>query len=360
MKISTWIDRLAGVVLALAIARVLGPDALGEWTLVLVTVWVLSPWPEGSLTTRLSAGLLGLAGVACVSWAWTAGWERHALLWTVAVGMFSIRIVHALPGHWRWRLMGSSFSFIIGLVTLLLTKSVLATSLAVALAACAVALIGSIRYRAALGAFAAISWRRWFESLIIMLIQAQVVLWAYARGLSETDIGELAAVLFIFECFKVGLVVIAVRFDVLLEKFAETRESFLETVRSMAAYALLFMPPFVLGAYFLAGPLVNWTLGPSFSTSVSLMRILIWGFGLSFLSLIGTRVLAVKGHRTLTARVTAGAIEAGLDWFWIPMMGLEGACYARVIGEALFFLFISVQMVRDVPDLINPFRKTFG
>jgi len=135
MKITTWIDRLAGVILALAIAHILGPEALGEWTLILIAVWILSPWPEETLATRLGAGLLGLAGVAVVDWLWTGGWERHALLWIVAVGMFSVRIVHALPAPWRLRLAGSACSFLAGFIALGVTKSLLATSLALALTA---------------------------------------------------------------------------------------------------------------------------------------------------------------------------------------------------------------------------------
>jgi O-antigen/teichoic acid export membrane protein len=360
MKISTWIDRLAGVVLALAIARVLGPQALGEWTLILLTVWVLSPWPEGSLTTRLGAGALGLAGVGIVAWVWPGGWERHALLWTVAAGMFSVRILHALPGNWRWRVVASGVSLIAGMVTLVITKSVFATTVTISLMAGAAALVGSIRYRASFGAFAPIDWRVGARSLLMMLMQAQPILWVYARGLSETAVGDLAAVLFLLEFLKGGLVLMALRFDAALARFSQTRESFLETVRSIAAYSLLIMPPIVLAVYFVTGPLINGILGAEFSASVALLRILIWGFGLSFLSIMGSRVLAAQNYSTFIARACGGVFEATLDWFWIPLMGLEGACYAHVAGEALSFMLIGLQMYRSIPDLVNPFRKTFG
>ena len=120
------------------------------------------------------------------------------------------------------------------------------------------------------------------------------------------------------------------------------------------------MPPTVLAVYFVTGPLVNAVLGAEFSASVAMIRVLIWGFGLSFLSLMGQRVLAAKNKKTFGLRLWAGLLEALLDWFWIPQMGLEGACYARVAGEALAFMLISWQVFKLVPGLINPFRKTYG
>jgi O-antigen/teichoic acid export membrane protein len=360
MKISTWIDRLAGVILALAIARMLGPQALGEWTLVLLTVWILSPWPESTLTTRLGAGLLGLAGVAIVSWIWHGSWERHALLWAIALGMLAIRTVHALPTKWPWRMSAFAASFLAGLVTLAITKSVLATHTALAITAGVAAIVGCLRFHNSLGRFSTISWITWGESLVMMLLQAQAILWVYARGLSETAIGELAAAFFLLEFLKGGLVILTLRFDKALTHFSQTRESFLETVRSMTAYSLLVMPPMVLAVFFVTGPLVNTVLGSEFSESVPLIRLLIWGFGLSFLSLMGTRVLAAKHKKVFAARIVAGLLEAALDWLWIPQMGLEGACYAHVAGEVLAFILIAFQVCHGVPDLINPFRKTYG
>ena len=360
MKITTWIDRLAGVILALAIAHILGPEALGEWTLILIAVWILSPWPEETLATRLGAGLLGLAGVAVVDWLWTGGWERHALLWIVAVGMFSVRIVHALPAPWRLRLAGSACSFLAGFIALGVTKSLLATSLALALTASLAALIGSILYRAKLGKFSPISLRIWTASLVMMVIQSQAMLWVYARGFPSASLGHLAAALFMLEFLKGGLVLVALRFDAVLTRFAQTRESFLETVRSITAYSFLIMPPTVILVYFVTAPLVNTLLGPAFADSIPLVRILIWGFGFSFLSLMGARVLAVKNISAFTARLAGGLLEAGLDAFWIPQMGLEGACYGRVAGEALSFILITLKVLRLVPDLVNPFRKTYG
>jgi|GEM_PF-2084543 len=360
MKITTWIDRLAGVLLALALARVLGPAALGEWTLILLTVWILSPWPAGSLLTRLGTGILGLAGIAAVSWLWPGGWERHALLWTLAVAMFSVRIIHALPTDWRWRLAGSLTSFVTGLITLILTKSVLATTLALALTAGAGALLGSIRYHRRLGVFTPISWQTWSASLVMMGIQSQAILWVYARGIAESDIGQLAAALFLLEFLKGGLVLMAIRFDTVLTRFSKTRESFLETVRSITVYSLLIMPPMVLAVFFLAGPLVNGVLGGAYAQSVPLIRLLVWAFALSFLNLMAARVLAAKDKSAFIPRLCGGLLEAALDWFWIPMMGLEGACYARVAGETLSFILIATKVHNTVPDLINPFRNMYG
>ena len=147
-----------------------------------------------------------------------------------------------------------------------------------------------------------ISWITWGESLLMMVLQAQAILWVYARGLSESAIGELAAALFLLEFLKGGLVILALRFDAALTRFSQTRESFLETVRSMTAYSLLIMPPMVLAVFFVTGPLVNGILGSGFSGSVALIRLLIWGFGLSFLSLMGSRVLAAKHQTTCWAR----------------------------------------------------------
>jgi len=75
---------------------------------------------------------------------------------------------------------------------------------------------------------------------------------------------------------------------------------------------------------------------------------------------MGARVLSAKGKSTVTARLAGGILEACLDAYWIPLMGLEGACYGRVAGEALSFVLIAFKVYHRVPDLINPFRKMYG
>lgn len=360
MKIGTWIDRLAGATFALAVARWLGPEALGEWTLMLLAAWTLSPWPNKSFETRIASATLGVGAVLIVSWLWPWAGERRTILLALTFGILGVRAAHALPGDRRWPVGVSLAGFSASFVVLGVTRSILAATITLAAVNLFLVLVHRIYHHEEFRKPERLPWAAFVSPWASALIQSQIIFWGYALGLPPRSMGELAAALFLLEFMKGALALVTARTAGSLEHFAAQRESFLEAVRGAAAYAFLIMPPLVLGIYFGAVWLVVNILGGAFAGSVGALQLLVWAFALSFLSLMGERVLKSKGRPTLDLRLGAACVEAVLYYAWIPAMGVDGACYARVVGEGAAFCAIAWRIHHAVPGIINPFRKQIG
>jgi len=362
MKMETWLDRLYVALWGVLLAQVLGPETLGSWMLALATAWLVSPWPPTTLTTRLVLGMISLSLTSVVVYLWPWAQERAILFYLVSGGLWSFRMLHALPIARRVRIGITLASLIGSAAVLIFSRSLLAalwTSGGVAL----VGLFpGFWLSRHNWGRLEIPRWRSLWISVVTTALQIQILYWLHAMKVPLPLIGSLAAALLTLEIVKVGLVTLTLRYDDALARFSPTRESFLETIRSLAVYGLLVMAPTVLVVYFGANVIVETLFGPAFGETILWLRLLIWGFAFSFFSVLGSRILQLKqtDDSIGRARLAQTGIEAFLAFYWIPTLGVEGACYARVLSEAAGFLIIAIHVNRVVPGLINPFRRTFG
>lgn len=176
------------------------------------------------------------------------------------------------------------------------------------------------------------------------------------------EIGLFWSATKVLDVLKVLPVVLVTIFLPELARFAQARESFIQTARRvlLATVGLILL---IVPAVWVLAPWIERVLyGPQFVEAAPLLRLLTPALGLAFFNVVCFQMLIAKDQEN---QIFPGAILACLSnlsfsFWWIPTYGAAGACYALVASEGLFFLFLFRHLLQAVPGLLNPFRKTFG
>jgi O-antigen/teichoic acid export membrane protein len=166
----------------------------------------------------------------------------------------------------------------------------------------------------------------------------------------------------VLDVLKVVPVLLVSAFFPALARFAGTRESFLETIRSLLTYSLLLMLVMVSAAFY-AAPYIEIALyGSQFIEATPLLRALLGSFLAMFFNHIFSQVLIAKDreHQLVPAALVACGSNLAFSWVWIPRLGTMGACYALIASESIYLVLQGKLLIDAVPGLFNPFRRTFG
>jgi len=195
-----------------------------------------------------------------------------------------------------------------------------------------------------------------------MFYDNQDILLLHHFQIANRDIGLYWSASKIIDVLRVFPVLLMGAFFPTLARLAATRESYLQTSRTLLGYAVLAIPAVVGSVYWAAPFLETLFYGPQFLEAAVLLRLLLPAFAATFLNHIFMQMLITKDleMKLLSASLVACVSNFILNWFLIPRYGPPGVCYALIISEWIFLSFQIRWIVVTVPGLFNPFRRRFG
>lgn len=127
----------------------------------------------------------------------------------------------------------------------------------------------------------------------------------------------------------------------LMSQYARTAPEVLPRLfhRSLNVILVAALPLAVAGTV-LARGVIHLVYGGQFGAAAGALRVLIWAVAVSFLSYLLTSALNAMDRQRLYLGMTASmtALNAALNWVWIPRYGFMGAAVATLITEAALLL----------------------
>jgi O-antigen/teichoic acid export membrane protein len=261
-----------------------------------------------------------------------------------------------------------------GIAVLLMKPSLLPVTMSMAAASGVAVVIAALIVRSRFGEFGAAldaeALRKLVRSSLPLLgftsfwifYDNQDILLLHHFHIIDSDIGLYWSASKIIDVLRVFPVLLMGAFFPTLARQAATRETYLQTSRTLLGYAALAIPAVVVSVYWAAPFLETLFYGPQFLGAAALLRLLLPAFAATFLNHICMQMLITKDLelKLLSASVVACISNFVLNWFLIPRYGPPGVCYSLIISEWLFLSFQIRWIVEAVPGLFNPFRRHFG
>lgn len=327
----------------------------------------------------LVIGLIHIAGI------WSAFAREHRLLVdTVGVMTVAYTLVDYMAAllagkeEFGWEAFLKVVCRLIiagaGVAVLWRTRELIPTTVTMAVASVAALAVGAIILYARFGAFPVL----WDNPTMSRLLKSSlpllgfVIFWIFYDNqdililnyfkMPEHEIGYFWSATKVIDVLKVVPVLLSGVFFPSLARFAQTRESFMETVRQMLGWSIV-VSAVIVAIAFVGAPMIERMLyGKQFEAAAPLLRLLLPAYALVFFNHMALQILIARDREK---DIVPGAVIACLgnlaaSFYWIPKYGTYGACFALVASEILFFFFLVRLVFRSVPDLMNPFRRTYG
>ena len=126
------------------------------------------------------------------------------------------------------------------------------------------------------------------------------------------------------------------------------------------------LPIAALRCLVLAESIIVMIFGESFAPSVPALQISIWAFVFAMITVPNARLMLVDNRQQQASWLRGLTVIIGmsLNLLLIPRLGINGAAIARLIGTAVFFIFVYVyvqkRLLRDnlLPAVIRPLIAT--
>ncbi len=201
------------------------------------------------------------------------------------------------------------------------------------------------------------SWLWMAGILSVVYLRIDLIMIERMLGIEAT--GVYAAVSRISELWYVIPATLAVRYYPELLKSHQTSWSgYLLLLRKYCGYFLAMALAIAVLIFILAPPLVPLIFGEEFKAGISVLQIHIWAGVFIFIRYLIGQHLIITGQEplSLASHGIGAVLNVLLNWWLIPIMGIDGAAWATLISYAyasFFFLFFSGRTRRQLWQLIK-------
>lgn len=168
---------------------------------------------------------------------------------------------------------------------------------------------------------------------------------AAAVGLYSAAYRPLTAILAVSSTYGLGL------FPALSRAYYSDRVEFQEIVSRSLRLTAICAIPLGVGGSFMAAPIIDLLFGANYAGAVPALQILSWSAMLVVLRGTFRQTLAATGNQRLDLACAAGAtaVNVGLNFLFIPMLGITGAATATLISEIIWVVSIVFISARVIP-----------
>jgi O-antigen/teichoic acid export membrane protein len=194
---------------------------------------------------------------------------------------------------------------------------------------------------------------------ILSVVYLRIDLIMIERLIDIEAAGVYAAVSRMSELWYVIPATLAVRYyPELLKSHQNSWSGYLLLLRKYCGYFLAMALTIAVVIFLIAPPLVPLIFGEKFQEGISVLQIHIWAGVFIFIRyLIGQHLIITNQEPLSLASHGIGAVlNVLLNWWLIPIMGIDGAAWATLLSYAyasFFFLFFSSRTRRQLWQLIK-------
>lgn len=193
------------------------------------------------------------------------------------------------------------------------------------------------------------------DTFIISLLLSEAAVGFY--GASQTI---LAGLLMIPVAVRLGLYPLMARY-----KHQDTKK-LAHLYHKSSQYLLVSGLPLAAGVFVLAESIILLIFGESFGPAIPALQISIWALVFAMITVPNARMMLVDNRQKQASwlRGLAMIVSVSLNLLLIPRLGFNGAAIARLLGTAVFFVFVYVYVQRRLlkdnilPDAIRPLIAT--
>lgn len=167
--------------------------------------------------------------------------------------------------------------------------------------------------------------------------------------LSEVEIGWYGAAQTIMLGFWMMPVAIrTVIYPLMARYYHQKSEKLAELYYKTNQYLLIVALPMAAGISLLAKSIITLVFGDSFDPAAPALSITIWAIVFAFLNVPSARLLLVYNRQQQAGWMTglSMVVNFGLNLWLIPLYGIVGSAFARVLSSFIYFLslYLYVQM----------------
>jgi O-antigen/teichoic acid export membrane protein len=404
----------AGALITIIVARMLGPEATGYYSIVMTWSAFLAPLANLGLNNLVQKSVHAAAAHRTgTQILFTATWLRLIAGFVFAALMF-ISFSWYLPAEFEPYQLGAAVLFVgqlfnafilfefhqnylgqfrplayrklgLGILGLLAKLAVLWLGLGIGalfwIVGLEFAAVGLLQYQMYLGHCKSINtesgrltpaWFNWqhgkellrrsswlWISGILSVVYLRIDLIMIERLIDIEAAGVYAAVSRMSELWYVIPATLAVRYyPELLKSHQNSWSGYLLLLRKYCGYFLAMALTIAVVIFLIAPPLVPLIFGEKFQEGISVLQIHIWAGVFIFIRyLIGQHLIITNQEPLSLASHGIGAVlNVLLNWWLIPIMGIDGAAWATLLSYAyasFFFLFFSSRTRRQLWQLIK-------
>jgi O-antigen/teichoic acid export membrane protein len=199
---------------------------------------------------------------------------------------------------------------------------------------------------------------------ILSVVYLRIDLIMIERMIDIEAAGVYTAVSRISELWYVIPATLAVRYyPELLKSHQVSWSGYLLLLRRYTSYFFAMALAIAVVIFIVAPPLVPLIFGEEFKAGISVLQIHIWAGVFIFIRYLIGQHLIITGQEplSLASHGIGAVLNVLLNWWLIPIMGIDGAAWATLISYAyasFFFLFFSGRTRRQLWQLIKV--KTSG
>ncbi len=172
--------------------------------------------------------------------------------------------------------------------------------------------------------------------LYVVYFRVDMLILEYYRGMTEVGYygpayAIMAGLLFLPEALSRSL------FPRLTTEVAQSGNPSISFLLRLLKYFATVAVPLVIAGSMLAGPIVDFLFGPSFSPAAMPLRYLFFGLGTVFFSYPMSLLLLAQGRQHLNLRIVAimAVFNVAMNLIAIPRWGMMGAAITTVFTEGL-------------------------
>ena len=194
---------------------------------------------------------------------------------------------------------------------------------------------------------------------ILSVVYLRIDLIMIERLIDIEAAGVYAAVSRISELWYVIPATLAVRYyPELLKSHQSNWSGYLLLLRKYCGYFFAMALSIAVIIFIVAPPLVPLIFGEKFNAGISVLQIHIWAGVFIFIRYLIGQHLIITGQEplSLASHGIGAVLNVLLNWWLIPIMGIDGAAWATLISYAyasFFFLFFSGRTRRQLWQLMK-------